>query len=303
MGSKDEPVEEPVEEHEDGDDSKEIDDEQQKPEGSKRKRKRKRKKKSKDESEQVTEAENEEQEEEDETVQQNSVDCTVYVEGIPFDARPDDVKEFFESNGQITDILELRLPTWQDSGRLRGYGHIHFASQTSYDKALTLSGKHMGKRYLTIQPCNTPKGFGGGGYDQGGRSSVPNEPPPDNCRTLFVNNLPYAAIEEDIMKVFAKLSGGVDNIEGVRIARNSVNRQSKGFCYVDFVSSDDCHRVVKKAASKPGKRIIVGGRPVRIDYDTGRMKGSFRSETGRLYTKEAKEQQQQGSGGGKRRRT
>ena len=99
-------------------------------------------------------------------------------------------------------------------------------------------------------------------------------------------------LEEDIETAFGKVCDG--EIVGVRIARNSVNRQSKGFCYLEFNTPQDAQSVVKASAKK---RIIVGGRPVRIDYDTGRMKGSFRSESGRLWTKEAKEQQQQQRGG------
>merc|ERR1712238_603846 len=36
---------------------------------------------------------------------------------------------------------------------LRGIAFVTFASQESYNKALTLSGKYMGRRYLTIRPA------------------------------------------------------------------------------------------------------------------------------------------------------
>ena len=41
--------------------------------------------------------------------QQDSVDRTVYVEGIPFDASEDDLRNFFSTNG-VNDVLEMRLP-------------------------------------------------------------------------------------------------------------------------------------------------------------------------------------------------
>lgn len=245
-------------------------------EAPKRKRKRKRKKKN---------AENDEEDEQDADAvdqehTQNSVECTVYVEGIPFDANHDQVKEFFVSNG-IEDVKEMRLPTWQDSGRLRGYGHILFGSESSFKKALQLSGKYMQKRYLTIQAANAPKG------GSGTRQRVNLDPPPSDCSTLFVHNLPYSAAEEDVSEVFAKHGDIVD--DGVRIARNSVTRQSKGFAYVEFASPEDAQKVMKACAKKA---FVVGGRMVRLDYDTGRMKGSFRSQTGRLYTKEQSEKRQ-----------
>jgi nucleolin len=237
------------------------------PSGGKRKRKRKRKKK-------TTEDEEEEKEEPDEQAANHSyVVSTVYVEGIPFDATTEQVKRFFVSNG-VEDVTELRLPTWQDSGRLRGYGHVLFDSEASYEKALTLSGKYMQNRYLTIQAANVPK-------SGGNRPRVNTEPPPKDCLTLFVHNLPYGATEDEIQSVFAK-HGEVAE-DGVRIARNSVNRQSKGFAYVDFESPKDAQNVMKACIKKA---LSVGGRMVRLDYDTGRMKGSFRAESGLLWTKE-----------------
>jgi hypothetical protein len=53
------------------------------------------------------------------------VNRTLYIEGIPFAAQPDQVRQCMLEHATFldptTDIVELRLPTWQDSGRLRGY--------------------------------------------------------------------------------------------------------------------------------------------------------------------------------------
>lgn len=231
----------------------------------KRKRKRKRKKKTNDQEIPVGEEENNQQESH---ANRDAVHCTVYVEGIPFDCSSDQVKDFFETHG-IQDVEELRLPTWQDSGRLRGYGHILFSSEESFQKALGLSGKYLQKRYLTIQAANAPKS-----NSRPERNT--NDPPPPDCKTLFVHNLPYGASEEDISNVFENYS-----VENVRIARNSVNRQSKGFCYMDLESPKHAQALMKSK-----KSFVVGGRRVRLDYDTGRMKGSYRAESGRLWTKD-----------------
>jgi nucleolin len=257
----------------DADQAEQGDGEEAPAEGGKRKRKRKRKKK-------VQETEKTKENEQSERLDLDPVECTVYVEGIPFDSKPDQVREFFVSN-DVSEVLELRLPTWQDSGRLRGYGHVLFGSKKSYEKALALSGKHLGKRYLTIEPANTPK-------NGGSQSSVPDsdEPPPKDCQTLFVTNLPYGATEEEISNVFEK--HGEIAEDGVRIARNSVTRQSKGFCYIDFCSPKDAQNVVQAATKK---NLSVTGRVVRLDYDTGRMKGSYRAESGRLWAKETKDKE------------
>jgi nucleolin len=230
--------------------------------------------------------------------QDDVVTNTVFVEGISFDASCDDVQQFFCQQLQPDDIVEMRLPTFQDSGRLRGFGHVQLATPVAYQTALSMSGKHLGTRYLTIQPAKEV------GLS---RRSVPQPlplPPPDRCRTLFVQNLPYGATESDIATAFGQVvatNQDVDVTDGqVRIVRNSVTRQSKGFAYVDFSSADQLQIFVQSIATRHQQNpkqqhqpLMVGGRTVRLDYDTGRIKGSFRTDSGRLWSKENKGQQQQ----------
>ena len=110
-------------------------------------------------------------------------------------------------------------------------------------------------------------------------------PPPKGCYTLFVHNLPYAARETDIATAFSKFGSVAD--DHVRIVRNSVTRHSKGFAYVDFESTDALEKFLTCKGNKP---LAVGGRLVRLDYDTGHVKGSFRTQSGRLWSKEHKRQ-------------
>jgi nucleolin len=250
-------------------DAEEADDDA--PAAGKRKRKRKRKNKTVEEvPDAITNTPS--------TLLRDQVDHTVYVEGIPFESNADQVKEFFVSKG-ILDVLELRLPTWQDSGRLRGYGHVAFQSEESKIKAVALSGEFLQKRYLKIEPAKAPKAPNTQKFD-----NDPFAPPPKNCKTIYVHNLPYQATEEDIAKVFETFGTIVEG--GVRIARNSVTRQSKGFAYVDYTEPEEAQKAVQSSASTHAQ---VGGRLVRVDYDTGRMKGSFKTENGRLWTKEVKD--------------
>jgi nucleolin len=63
--------------------------------------------------------------------------CTIYIEGLPFDATEGQITTFFQSAGRIASI---RLPRWHDSGRLRGYGHVEFEDSEGASKALELDG-------------------------------------------------------------------------------------------------------------------------------------------------------------------
>lgn len=233
----------------------------------KRKRKRKKKKTSDDVSEQEEKVEG--------GIASN--DYTVYIEGLPFDSTEEQIKDFFEKNAGITDIVEMRLPKWQDSGRLRGYGHVVFKTAESRRKALSpdhANGKNIGRRYINVQPVKEAVSgpLSGDGH-------IPVQP--KGCATIFVKNLPYSAIEENILSTFCHFGKIIDG--GVRIARNSENHQSKGFGYVEFKNAEGAYAAVQRGFKKG---VLMNGRRLRIDYEENKPKGSFKTDNGKLWKKE-----------------
>jgi len=248
----------------------------------KRKRKRNRKKKT-----DTTDAENATEPEAD-AAKLSSVEHTVFIEGLPFTSSEDQIRAFFTDLG-CNDILQLRLPVWQDSGRLRGFGHVVFASQETRTRALSseVNGKELGGRYITVKEANAPRAGTTIGAALGGR---PVREQPQGCKTVFVRNLPYTATEEEILESFRVCGKILDG--GVRIARNHSTGQSKGFCYVEYKNEEGALASVQKAAKPFG--LQVQGRPVFVDYDEGAMKNSFRGGDGKLWAKE------HGDGGGGR---
>jgi len=248
----------------------------------KRKRKRNRKKKT-----DTTDAENATEPEAD-AAKLSSVEHTVFIEGLPFTSSEDQIRAFFTDLG-CNDILQLRLPVWQDSGRLRGFGHVVFASQETRTRALSseVNGKELGGRYITVKEANAPRAGTTIGAALGGR---PVREQPQGCKTVFVRNLPYTATEEEILESFRVCGKILDG--GVRIARNHSTGQSKGFCYVEYKNEEGALASVQKAAKPFG--LQVQGRPVFVDYDEGTMKNSFRGGDGKLWAKE------HGDGGGGR---
>jgi len=250
----------------------------------KRKRKRNRKKKT-----DTTDAENATEPEAD-AAKLSSVEHTVFIEGLPFTSSEDQIRAFFTDLG-CNDILQLRLPVWQDSGRLRGFGHVVFASQETRTRALSseVNGKELGGRYITVKEANAPRAGTTIGAALGGR---PVREQPQGCKTVFVRNLPYTATEEEILESFRVCGKILDG--GVRIARNHSTGQSKGFCYVEYKNEEGALASVQKAAKPFG--LQVQGRPVFVDYDEGTMKNSFRGGDGKLW---AKEHGDGGGGGGR----
>ena len=181
--------------------------------------------------------------------------------------------------------------SWQDTGRLRGFGHIVFSSTDSRLKAIEkLNGLNLRKRYLTIKTPNQarPDTTVGALVAQQNSSagSTPARVQPEGCKVVFIKNLPYSAMEQDIQEVF-RVFGKIAEDGGVRLARNYVTRQPKGFGYVEFKNPEGAAAAVQKAAKPFG--IVVGGRPCFVDYDDnngGGIKGSFKTEEGKLWSKE-----------------
>jgi len=226
---------------------------------SKRKRKRKRKKKDEVKEEEAVVVQVAAPDDDQKTQQ---VDRTVFVEGIPFHCTEADVREFFVKNG-IEDIIEMRLPQWQDSGRLRGYGHVVLESGDSQQAALQLSGQHLQNRYLTIQKAQAPKA----------QRNDPTSSEPS--KTIMLHNLSYNANEETVRQVMEPFGTIADG--GIRIVRHSNTQRSKGFGYVEFESIDDAKKVLQQP-------IVILNRPCRVDYDHGRVRASFRGPDRKLWT-------------------
>ena len=250
----------------------------------KRKRKRNRKKKT-----DTTDAENVNEPEAD-AAKLTSVEHTVFIEGLPFTSSEEQIRAFFTDLG-CSDILQLRLPVWQDSGRLRGFGHVVFASSETRTRALSseVNGKELGGRYITVKEANAPRAGTTIGAALGGR---PVREQPTGCKTVFVRNLPYTATEEDILESFRVCGKILDG--GVRIARNHSTGQSKGFGYVEYKNEEGALASVQKAAKPFG--LQVQGRPVFVDYDEGTMKNSFRGGDGKLWAKEHGDLRSEGRG-------
>ena len=189
---------------------------------------------------------------------------TVYCEGLRYDEAEDDVRAFFAAHGAIK---ELRLPRYQDSGRLRGYGHIEYESASGAAAALKASGSSLGGRYVTVQPSKAK--------DQ---TTWTPRPRPDGCRTIFVKNLPYDIPSDALRRSFEKFG----KINDVRLAVHNHTQRQKGFGYVTFVKETSAEAAVRGQGD-----VRVRGRAVYVDYDApgGGPKASFRAATGQPWAK------------------
>jgi len=106
----------------------------------------------------------------------------------------------------------------------------------------------------------------------------------DPWKTIFVGRLAHEATEEDVFKHFEKYG----NIVFVKVVRNIVTGESKGYAFVEFEEEKSA-----KEAYKHANRSLILNRPILVDYERSRtMEGwvprrlggglSGRKESGQL---------------------
>lgn len=186
-------------------------------------------------------------------------ESTIYLEGFPFDSTEVDIRRFFQKIGG--EIISMRLPTWHDSGRLKGNGHIQFDSKETADKAIELNGNYMGKRYLKIEKPKIPTLLKQAAQDNKDVKKI------TGCKTVFVKNIPYDTTEEDMKQCFMVCG----TISGIRLAVWGHTNTLKGFGYVEFHKEDAALIAVKKSG-----KLEINNRPLMVDYETGAPKSGFK---------------------------
>ncbi|EGC34027.1 hypothetical protein DICPUDRAFT_11237, partial [Dictyostelium purpureum] len=73
---------------------------------------------------------------------------TIVARNIAFSVDETLVKEFFQGCGKIT---RVSLPTYEDSGRLKGFAFVSFDSEEAVDKAIALAGTMFEGREIQVE--------------------------------------------------------------------------------------------------------------------------------------------------------
>mmetsp|Transcript_24406 Transcript_24406/g.30034 ORF Transcript_24406/g.30034 Transcript_24406/m.30034 type:complete len:198 (-) Transcript_24406:40-633(-) len=79
----------------------------------------------------------------------NPQPLSVRVFGLNYDTKEEDVREYFKDCGPIR---EMTFPTYEDSGRSKGYCGIFFTSPKATEKACELDGQELHGWWLSVQP-------------------------------------------------------------------------------------------------------------------------------------------------------
>jgi len=203
---------------------------------------------------------------------------TAYVEGMPYETTEDDLRAFFSGEGAegagaggADNVVAIRMPKYQDTGRCMGYAHVVFGTADAMEASLAKDGAYLGSRFLNVSRANARSSGASGG-------ALPSRGRPAGCSTLFVKNMPYSADEEAVQRAFSKFG----KVASVRVPRWGNTQNSKGFAYVQFLKGEAASAAVAAAAEEPMR---MEGRALSMDYDTGAPKASFRGSDGRAWAK------------------
>lgn len=130
---------------------------------------------------------------------------TIYVEGLPFGSNEDEVRSFFQESCRSShgSIVSVRLPTWHDSGRLKGYGHVEFSSAEGALQAFDLDGCDYldTGRFIKIASPKVPHAISAAAA-AAASTTASGKKNTVGCRTVFIKNLPYDASDAEIREVF-----------------------------------------------------------------------------------------------------
>ena len=85
----------------------------------------------------------------------------LYVGNIPFSTTDDELRQLFESHGNV---ISARVITDRETGRSRGFGFVEMEDASAAENAQkVLDGSDMGGRSLRVNEAQDRRGGGGGG--------------------------------------------------------------------------------------------------------------------------------------------
>lgn len=220
----------------------------------------------------------EEEAEDDKSEKEEETHSELFIKNLSWNSTEDSVAEHFARFGKV---LSVKLLNDKMTGKPKGIGFIKFEKRADAKKAMADAGELDGR----TPNCSWSNEKG----DAKPRGDNKFEKRPErsnnsgDSHTIFVGNLGFKTNENTIKKFFSRAG----NIVGIRIAMNEDGR-AKGFCHVDFDSSE----AVQKAISYAGQEI--DGREIRVDasearkpreggFGGGRGRGGFRGGESRGF--------------------
>lgn len=180
----------------------------------------------------------------------DEVKRTVFIKGIDYDLREEDLKKHMKKIGEV---VRVTIPLTYDQRRNKGFAYVEFEEEGGAEKALRLDGKELLGREVTVSQAR----------------------PRENRKihTLFVKNLNYGTSKAELQEYFGKF-GKVYNVTLPVDAENS--ERNKGFCFVEFTDAEAIQQILS------GKHRL-NDRNLYIDEGNKNGERNRRRSNDRLY--------------------
>ena len=194
---------------------------------------------------------------------------TIFVGNLPLDTTRNSLKSLFNKCGKVEStrlrsiaITGVKVPTDQKGNqalvkkvsvntkqidtqaKTSAQGYVVFVDEGSVDKAMELNNTLVGTHWIRVDRA---------------------QPTMDASRSVFVGNLPYQADETSLRQHFVEgCSLSNSDVENVRIVRDKVTQQCKGFGYVLFATKSmvttALQRMHESMYKKRSLRVTVCGK-------------------------------------------
>jgi len=166
-------------------------------------------------------------------------DRKLFVGGLPQEAKETDIKEYFETFGEIDNI---NLKTDQHTGRSRGFCFIVFKTVDGLEAANSQDSHAVKGKKVACKKAEAKQG------------------------KIFVGKLPTEGLTDDDIKDHFSQFGAVAEV--VRPKDKTNNDAPKNFCFITFEREDPAKQLIKDGTS------TINGTEVAIKQVTPKTDGN-----------------------------
>lgn len=173
--------------------------------------------------------------------------CTVLVSMLPVRATARDIATYFSQCGTVRDV---RLIKDRGSRVHKGFSYVEFDTPLEASRALTLQGALFQGRSLAVQPTHNERNRAFEAKQAALATDVALKP-----LKVYVGSLHFSVTEDALRSIFSPFGPILD----VKIHREPVTQQSRGFGFVTFASERDGKRALTELNG-----LEVMGRPIKV---------------------------------------
>ncbi|KAK1227054.1 nuclear localization sequence binding protein [Marasmius sp. AFHP31] len=178
---------------------------------------------------------------------------SLFVGQLSWNVDEDRLAQEFSSFGEV---VSTSIPLDRYTGRSRGFGYVHFATDEALEKALEdMNGKEIDGRAIRVDKSTGPPTRESREAARDKDQTFGNAASPPST-TLFVGNLPFATTEDRLSDIFSEWG-----VRSARIPTYWDTGRSKGFGYVEFESLSGA-----RGAFEAMQGVELDGRIVRLDF-------------------------------------